>query len=77
MLRASEPQPPPQLQTREPHPTRPPLPPPTQKLGGPPKLKNIKWLEKKKSNLENQIRRNPNNRKAINQLEGVLKHLGS
>ena len=56
---------------------RPPPPPPTHKPNGPPKLKNIKQLEKKKRNLKNQIRRNPNNRKAIKQLEGVLKQLGS
>ena len=52
-----EPQPPPQLQSWEP--TRPPPLPqpstPTQKTDGRPKPKKIKWLEKKKHNLENQI----------------------
>ena len=58
-------------------PPPPPIQPPTWEPGRPPKLKKIKQLEKKKHNLENQIRRNPNNRKAINQLEGILKQLGS
>ena len=54
---------------------RPPPPLPTQKTGRPQRLKKIKWLEKKKCNLENQIQKNPNNKKAINQLKGMLKQL--
>ena len=59
MLQSTKPQPPPQLQIwepmrpRSPHPKRSSRPPPTQKPGGPPKLKNLKQLEKKKRNLEN------------------------
>ena len=58
ILRATDPQPPStwELMRRRPlHPMRPPSPPPAQKPGGPPKLKKIKWLEKKKRNLESQI----------------------
>ena len=49
------------------------LPPPTKGTIGP---KKIEQLEKKKSNLERRIQRNPNDKKAINKLEGLLKQIG-